>query len=475
MVMNTSDVRASIFKRNKILATIGPASNNYEMIHQLMKNGANGFRLNFSHGTYDERVEQVRLIRKISEELSKPVAIVQDLQGPKIRLGDFEGTIHLKAGESFSLKYKSKYPKEKHLPIQYDISKRVEKGQSILLNDGRVRASVVSTRSGVVMLRAENEGSISSRKGVNLPETDFSGDIITAKDRQDIKFGATLDIDYVALSFVQSADDIKNLRRLLDQEGSNAKIIAKIETNTAAKNLEPIVEVADAIMVARGDLALEIRPEAVPIIQRDIITLALKHKKISIVATQMLGSMTNAPEPTRAEVSDVATAVLLGADCVMLSEETASGNYPAESVAMMKRIILYAQPNTEEIDTIETFVPTTIQDSIATAVIQLAKQTGAAAIVANTKTGATALSISSLRPSVPIAIVTADKKISQQLSLVYGSKSYRRREGKNATSLLTDFMLEEKVLAKGDIIVSASGQQPGISGATDTIKVRKLT
>lgn len=472
--MEDIDMRASNLKRNKILATIGPASDNHEMISQLLLKGANGFRLNFSHGTHKEKAEQVKLVRRVSKEHDKPVAIVQDLQGPKIRLGDFEDIVHLETGDTFSLKYKSEYPKEKHLPIQYDISKRLEKGQSILLNDGRVRATVVSARNGVVILTAENDGPISARKGVNLPETDFSGDIITKKDMLDIKYGVTLGIDYVALSFVHSADDIKHLRRILEHEGSDAKIIAKIETNAATKNLEEIIKVSDAVMVARGDLALEIKPEAVPIIQRRIIKLALKHKKISIVATHMLASMTDSPEPTRAEVSDVATAVLIGADCVMLSEETASGNYPAQAVAMMKRIILHTQPNTNEISRIELEEATTAQDAIATAIINIAEQVDAAAIVAETKTGATALAISSRRPATSIAIVTSDKKVSQQLALVYGSRSYYRPASKYAAAELTDFMIKEKVLHKGDTIVTASGQQPGVSGTTDTIKVRKL-
>lgn len=472
--MEEVDIRAANLKRNKILATIGPASDSYEMISRLLVKGANGFRLNFSHGTHEEKAAQVKLVRRVSKEYDKPVAVVQDLQGPKIRLGDFEETIHLEAGDTFSLKYKSKYPKEKHLPIQYDISKRLEKEQSILLNDGRVRATVVSARNGVVILHAENDGPISARKGVNLPETDFSGDIITKKDLLDIKLGVKLGVDYVALSFVHSADDINDLRRILKQEGSDAKIIAKIETSGATKNLEEIIEAADAVMVARGDLALEIKPEAVPIIQRRIIKLALKHKKISIVATHMLVSMTDAPEPTRAEVSDVATAVLLGADCVMLSEETASGNYPAEAVAMMKRIILHTQPNTNEISHIEFEKVNCVQDAIAAAIIDIADHAEAAAIVAETKTGATALAISSRRPASSIAIVTSDKKVSQQLALVYGSRSYYRPASKYAASELTDFMIGEKLLQKGDTIVSASGQQPGVSGTTDTIKVRTL-
>lgn len=467
-------VTASNFKRTKILATIGPASADQETVNELLENGANGIRLNFSHGTHEEKKMQVGLVRKASKTVGKPVAIVQDLQGPKIRLGDFDKKLEFKAGDKFSLKYRSKYPQETHIPIQYDISKKVRVGHRILINDGHVVSRVVSVRGDIVTLRVESGGSISSRKGVNLPETDFSGDIITAKDEKDIAFGAKLDVDYVALSFVQTAKDIQHLRALLDEHGSNARIIAKIEASKAVENLEKIIMEADAVMVARGDLALEIPSEAVPIVQRETVNLAMKHKKISIVATQMLASMTESPDPSRAEVSDVANAVLMGADTVMLSDETASGKHPIQAVKMMRRIILYSQKHTKPIEVLHPPADNMIQDSIAAAIIYLAREVRAAAIVAETKSGSTALAIAARRPNIPIAIITSDAKVQRQLALIYGGKSRLHKVSKHATKRTTGFLLEEKMFKKGDIIVSANGSQAGISGLTDTIKVRVL-
>jgi len=316
------------FKRTKIIATVGPSTDSYEAIFGLIKAGANGIRLNFSHATPEQADRWIPWIRKASEEYGKPVAIIQDLQGPKIRLGDFDGIYNVQRGQSISFAYKSDFATTGHLPTQYDLSTKVKRGERLYLFDGRVRTVVTSVKDGVVYARADNEGILIKRKGMNLPDTDFGGDIITKKDRTDLVYGSTQDIDYVALSFVQTADDIVNLRKLLDGLGSSAKVIAKIETKAAVENIESIIQEVDAVMIARGDLAVETPAESVPIVQRQIIGLGMRYAKPTIVATQMLISMTEMPEPTRAEVSDIATAVLVGADCVMLSDETASGQYP---------------------------------------------------------------------------------------------------------------------------------------------------
>ncbi|MBP7807457.1 pyruvate kinase [Candidatus Saccharibacteria bacterium] len=458
----------------KIIVTIGPATNSYEGIRKLIEAGASGFRLNFSHGTHEERLEQIAWIRKASKELHKQVAIIQDLQGPKIRLGDFDGVINVSLGQQLRFAYQANYEKDGIIPVQYDLSKKMKRGEQMFLYDGKVRAMVTSVASGVIHTRAENDGILIKRKGLNLPDTDFAGDILTKKDREDITFGSVNDIDYVALSFVQHDRDILKLRTLLQNLGSTAKIIAKIETRAAVENLEPIIQAADAVMVARGDLAIETQPESVPILQRRIIGLGIQYGKPTIVATQMLASMTEVPEPTRAEVSDVATAVIIGADCVMLSDETANGRYPIEAAKVMYRVVKYTEANNPLTVTFGTRSEYSRQAAISSAVIELAARIGARAVIAETKSGATAIEISSHRPRMPVIAVSPDERVAQQLALVYGIKTYVRPVDKLAATKLTNWLQSQEVLKKGDIVLTASGHYPGVVGATDTIKVRVL-
>ena len=468
-------VAVSDFKKTKIIATVGPSTNSYEAILELIMAGANGIRLNFSHGSYEERIEQIKWIRKASREYGKPVAIIQDLQGPKIRLGDFDGVIPVQTGQHLQFGYKVDYSRSGIIPTQYDLSKKVKRGEQILLYDGKVRTTVNSVKDGIVHVTVENDGVLLKRKGMNVPDTDFAGDVITVKDRKDIAFGSTQDIDYVAQSFVQTAEDIHKLRTILRNLGSQAKIIAKVETKAAIINLESIVEATDVVMVARGDLAVETTPESVPIMQRRMIGLGMQYAKPVIVATQMLASMTESPEPSRAEVSDVATAVLVGADCVMLSDETANGKYPIEAVKVMKRVIKYTEENAPIKPLFTELVENTgRQNAICSAVISLAREVGATVIVAETKSGATALQISSRRPDTPIIAVTSQAHVCNQLAIAYGTKSFVRPDNKFAATKLTDWLRKSRVLSKGDVIVTASGQHAGIVGTTDTIKVRIL-
>ena len=479
------NIHLSQYKRAKIIATVGPSTDSYEAILGLIEAGANGIRLNFSHGTYEERLKQIAWIRKASKEYGKPVSIIQDIQGPKIRLGDFEGVIPVQAGQNLVLKYKADYERSGYIPTQYDLSKKVSRGEEVLVYDGRVRTVVTSVKDGLVHVQVENDGVLLKRKGINLPDTNFDGDVITDKDRKDVAFGSTQDIDYIAQSFVQSAADINKLRTILRNLGSRAKIIAKIETNAAIENMDEIVQAADVVMVARGDLAIETLAEAVPVVQRRIIALCRKYAKPSIVATQMLATMTESPEPTRAEVSDVATAVLMGADCVMLSDETANGRYPLQAVATMKKVVRYTEENAALHDTAHGMhhphhpayteaQPLTKQSAICTAVITLAEQVKASAIVAETRSGATAVYLASRRPIIPVIAVTSDPKVAQQLAIVYGTKNYVRPDSMKQATNLTNWLRQKNVLEKGHIIVTASGKYPGIVGTTDTIKVRIL-
>lgn len=473
--MNEKPVALEEFKRTKIIATIGPPINNYQSIKDLIEAGANGIRLNFSHGTNEERDSQIDWIRKASMALKKPVAIIQDLQGPKIRLGDFDGEVNIKKGDSYSFKYLAGSVSLNELPTQYDLSRYVKKDERIFLFDGKVRMRVTAVKDNTVKAVAENDGVVVKRKGINLPDTDFGGDIITPKDKADLAYGSSKDIDYVAMSFVQTAADIVQIKKMLRHMNSTAKVIAKIETRAAIDNLEAIIKESDAVMVARGDLAVETSAESVPIQQRRIIGLGLQYNCPTIVATQMLGTMTQNPEPSRAEVSDVATAVILGTDCVMLSDETANGKYPLEAVMIMKKIIRYTEMNMPlSVSYRVAETDHSRESAISKAVISLAESIDAKAIVAETRSGATALAISSLRPPLPIIAAASERRVAQQLAICYGVKSYERPVDPLAAQKLTDWLRARKILSKGDIVVTASGRYPGVVGTTDTIKVRVL-
>ena len=468
---------ALVFKRTKILATVGPDTSTPEMLEALIAAGVNGIRLNFSHGTYEEREEQIPWIREASKKLGKPVAILQDLQGPKIRLGMLNENTSVVKGDEIILDYAAEH-NGLTFPVQYNLAEKVKVGEPLYIFDGKVRTTVIEIASETaIKLRIENDGTLMSKKGINLPDTDFGGDILTPKDLKDVEYGLTQDIDYVALSFIQSADDINNLRQILVAGGSTAQIIAKIETKAAIKPdvMEEIVKASDGIMVARGDLAVEAGAEVVPIVQRRLLALCRKHGKLSIVATQMMASMVDNPEPTRAEVSDVANAVIQGADTVMLSDETANGKYPLETVAAMKKVILYTQDNAP-VAPIHDIIAKNIQlDAISTAAVSLAEHLKVDAIIAETKSGATASNIAAHRPNLPIISVTSEIKAAQQLALSYANRTYIRPDSAEAGFDLATELKNDGLFGEGTVkVIIVSGQQPGIIGLTDTIKVRVL-
>lgn len=467
----------SNYKRTKVLAAIGPASHNYDTILAMVKAGMDGCRFNFSHGTHDERDQQIEWIRKAAKVTGKNVAILQDLQGPKIRLGDFDKhEIKVKAGDELHLTYGGEYDGDKVIPVQYDLSQKVEVGQRLYIFDGKVRTTIIGVEPKNVIVRVENDGILMKRKGINLPDTDFGGDILTKKDLSDIEFGAKQDFDYVALSFVQTAADIEKLKDLLKEHGSDAKVVAKVETKQAIaeENLEAIIMAADGVMVARGDLAVEVGAEVVPVAQRRILELAQKHGKMSIVATQMLISMVENPEPTRAEVSDVANAVIAGADCMMLSDETANGKLPLQVVKTMSRIIKYTQKHIAAQPLFYREEEADIQDAISSAAITLAHQVKASAIVCETKTGVTARSIAAHRPNMPIVSVTSDPRVAQQLNLLYANQSFLRPDGEFAGLQIAEELRENDFFDANSTVVIVSGRQPGLTGGTDTIRVRVL-
>ncbi len=467
-----------IFKRTKILATVGPPTSSPEMIEKLAVAGVNGFRLNFSHGDYPERDDQIKWIRDASNKIGKSVAILQDLQGPKIRLGMLNENTQVKTGDEIILDYAAEH-NGLTFPVQYNLAEKVKPGEPIYIFDGKVRTTVLEVISETaIKLRVENDGTLMSKKGINLPDTDFGGDILTPKDLKDIEYGLDKDFDYVAISFIQSAEDINNLRQILVAGGSKAQIISKIETKAAIKEgvLEEIVKASDGVMVARGDLAVEAGAEVVPIVQRRIIALCRKHGKLSIVATQMMASMVENPEPTRAEVNDVANAVIQGTDTVMLSDETANGKYPLETVAAMKRVILYTQDNAPVAPLQDKMIIDKKQrDAISTAAVSLAEQLKVDAIIVETKSGATAANIAAHRPNLPIISVTSEPRSAQQLALSYANRSYIRPDSSEAGYDIAKELNNQGLFGEGpSTVIIVSGLQPGVVGMTDTIKVRVL-
>lgn len=465
------------FKRTKILATVGPAVMNPEKIDQMVEAGVNGFRLNCSHGTDEERHEQIGWIREAAEKYGRNVAILQDLQGPKIRLGAFDGVVEVKTGEEIILDYSAPTKEGNVFPVQYNLAEKAKVGDPVFIFDGKVHTEVIEiVSSTAIKLLVKNDGILMQKKGINLPDTNFGGDVLTPKDIDNITVGANEDYDYVAMSFVQTADDVIAVKNRLRDLGSRAMVIAKVETKSAIleENLEAIVKASDGVMVARGDLAVEAGASVVPIVQRRIIELCRKYGRISIVATQMMASMVDSPEPTRAEVSDVATAVILGADTVMLSDETAGGKYPIETIKAMRDVILYTQDNIN-VDQVDVRVPekSDIEDSISHAAVDLAATLKAKAIVAETKTGATAMSVAACRPTVEIYAITPDKRVAGQLALRYAIRSFVRPEGDKLGLLLAKEQKDKDMLGEAPArVVLVSGRQVGLSGGTDTIRVR---
>lgn len=504
-------IHASQFKKTKIIATIGPASE--EKIEQLLEAGVNAVRLNFSHNTHTWHVGILKKARMAAKKLNRSVAVIADLQGPKIRLGNLPtGGVELAAGQKLTLEYGKEYS-EKVLPIQFDLSSKVKKGERIFLRDGMVKAEVMDVKDNAITIEIKNSGKVATNHGINLPDTLFdSSAILTKKDLADLEFITKEDIDYVALSFVQSAADIIYLQKILAKLGSDAKIISKIETRMATENLEEIIAVSDAVMIARGDLAVETSNEDVPLIGRAIIQTSRAYKRPVIMATQMLDSMISSPQPTRAEVNDIATAVNLGVSCVMLSGETAVGQYPIEVIELMKRVILKSEmyftksqmevdlipyqrtaeqqfdvEGVEEAGTIKRILARAqslggkkeigklsdfdVQTSVSLSATTLAKQVGAKVILAETLTGSTALSLASLRPPMPIIIASPNTRVCNQMAIVWGGKPFLVSNKQKVSKGVIAELKKRGNISDGDWVVQAFGQTHGVAGGTDTIRL----
>src|SRR3954468_11864803 len=409
----------------KIVATIGPASSSPERLRELFLAGADVFRLNFSHGAHDDHRQVHAAIRALERETGRPIAILQDLQGPKIRVGLIkDGKIQVAAGETVRFVLGRDEGGRDAIPLPHpEIFKAILPGAALLIDDGRVRLEAVSLEAEVIEARVIVGGTISNRKGVNLPDTVLDLSPLTAKDRADLAFGLELGVDWIALSFVQKPGDMIEARALI---GDEAGLVAKIEKPSALDHIDDIIRLSDAVMVARGDLGVEIPHEEVPGRQKELVRACRLAVKPVIVATQMLDSMVGAPTPTRAEASDVATAIYDGADAVMLSAESATGRYPVDAVAMMDRIIRSTEQHKLYRSIIDATKPgeeQTAPHAVAAAAADLAEAIHAPAIVAFTSSGTTAARIARKRPAVAILALTPDERVSRRLCLLWGAHS----------------------------------------------------
>jgi pyruvate kinase len=467
-------------KKTKIVATIGPASMEKDILKEMILNGLNVCRLNFSHGSYEDHAHVIKNVREINEELGLNVCLLADLQGPKIRIHEVENNaINLLPGQEIIVSSEKVLGTSEKISINYDqLPKEVKPKEKILLDDGKIVLEVIST-DGVSEIKTTivNGGILSSKKGVNFPNTRISLPSLTDKDRQDLEFALSHNVDWIGLSFVRSARDIIDLKYIISESGSNAKVIAKIEKPEAVDDMDDIIEQSDGLMVARGDLGVEIPYQKVPLIQKTLIQKAISNAKPIIVATQMMESMISSLTPTRAEVNDVANAVLDGADAVMLSGETSVGKYPVQVIQTMSNIVMEME-NQDQIYNKEE-IPSKVQDRFITDSIcfnacRLSQRVESKAIITMTFSGYTAYKIASQRPKAPIFIFTSNSKILSQLSLVWGVKAfyYNKRISTDHTIADIKYLMKKSgFLRKGDMVVNIASIPLEELGGSNMLKL----
>ncbi|MCC9166079.1 pyruvate kinase [Pontibacter harenae] len=467
------------FNRTKILATVGPACNTYERLLALVNEGVNAFRLNFSHGAYSEHQKVIDQVRELNKKNNKNISLVQDLQGPKIRLGDVEnGGIEIKEGQIIKLVCDGSLTTEGRISTIYkDLAKDVKPGDAILLDDGKLEVKVISTDK-VMEVEAEviYGGVVKPRKGINLPDSKVSAPSMTEKDVEDLHFGLDNDVEWVALSFVRKAEDIHEIKRIIAERGKSTRVIAKIEKPEAITNIDEIIEVTDAIMVARGDLGVEVGMEKVPMIQKMLVEKCNKAGKPVIVATQMMESMITNPRPTRAETNDVANAVIDGADTVMLSAETAVGAYPIETIRSMSLTIRTVEASADIFN--KTYVnPASenfLSDSLVANACGLARDTNAKAIIGMTKSGYTALQLSKNRPKSDIFVFTSNQNLLNTLNLVWGIRGFYYDKFESTDATIADIkntLLEGGFIKSGDVFVNTASMPMNEMKRTNMIKL----
>ena len=464
-------------RRTKIVCTIGPASSSPETIDRLVEAGLDAARLNFSHGTPDQHAEWAELVRAAQKRARRPLALIADLQGPKLRIGDLADPLVLVEGDQVDVTSETN-GEPRSLPISPPVLQQVLlPGHDVLIDDGRVRLRIDEVNDVRARATVLVGGPVESHKGVNLPGVAVPIPSLTEKDLRDLEFALELGVDYVALSFVRSADDCRALRELLQAADSTALVIAKIEKAEAIEDLDAIVSASDVVMVARGDLGVEIGPAAVPLVQKRVILCALEHGKPAITATQMLESMIRHPEPSRAEASDVANAVLDGTSALMLSGETALGNYPVESVQYMDRIARAVEPSLgprHELARAADAPFPTVGEAMSNAACDIAEVLGAVAILVPTYSGRTASAVARHRPQRPIVAVTHKRHAVQQLALEWGVVPYEIEECKDVEDLWArslEAARDTGFVEPGDRVVITAGTAVNVPGTTNVIKV----
>ncbi len=470
------------YRRTKIVCTIGPSSSSAETIRKMLQAGMDVARINFSHGSHKEHATVIRTLRAAARETGFPLAIMQDLPGPKNRTGKLkDGVIELKEGARFILTTRQLLGNQHMVSVELpELPRKVRPGDAVYLDDGAIRLKVVDTTATDVDCIVVSGGRLGEEKGVNVPGVDWDAPAITDEDWEHLRFGLKHEVDFVALSFIEEAADIRRVKEFLRQGNNIPAVIAKIERQEALDNLDEILDAADGAMVARGDLGIEIPLPRVPVVQKEVIKKCNRLGKPVIVATQMLESMVSSPRPTRAEVTDVANAIFDGADAIMLSEETAIGDYPVESVSMMAQIALEAEaalPYEEVLLNKGKDVQPQTDDAISYAACHTAHQLGAAAIVAFTSSGSTARRVSKYRPRAPILAITPNRSTQRQLSLSWGVRAFHFPEPSRLTVLFARGARLAKrtgVARKGDIVVITGGVPIGVPGSTNLLKVERV-
>ncbi|MCU1586616.1 MAG: pyruvate kinase [Frankiales bacterium] len=465
-------------RRAKIVCTLGPATHSYERVRALVYAGMDVARLNFSHGTHEDHAQAYRWIREASDESGRGVAVLVDLQGPKIRLGSFaDGPVMWAAGETVVITADDVEGTHDRVSTTYKgLAGDVELGDRLLVDDGNVGLRVVAVEGRDVRLQVTEGGKVSNNKGLSLPGAAVSVPALSDKDEADLRFAMGLRADLVALSFVRSAADIDRVHQIMDESGARLPVLAKIENPQAVENLDQIVEAFDGLMVARGDLGVEMPLERVPLVQKRAIRAAREHAKPVIVATQMLESMIGSSRPTRAEASDVANAVLDGADAVMLSGETSVGSYPVETVATMARIIVAAE---EALDAVPVVQPKSfgIAAAIAAAAAEVGAKVGAQALVAFTQSGDTARRLAEHRSAIPLLAFTPVPEVRSQLALVWGVETFLVPSVQHTDEMVRQVdsaMLELGRMQVGDLVTIVAGSPPATSGSTNALRVWRL-
>lgn len=472
-------MRVPIFNKTKILATVGPACNDQKTLTELVMSGVDVFRLNFSHGNHEGHAEVISLIRKINEEHKLNIGILQDLQGPKIRVGEMEnGGVPILPGEKITITNDPVVGNASLVSTVYqNLPQDVVQGDRILIDDGNLELVVVNTDGKNVNCTVIHGGLLKSRKGINLPNTKVSAPSLTEKDVVDLDFGLAHEVDWIALSFVRTADDILELRTKVQKAGKHCKIVAKIEKPEALDNIDAIIAATDALMVARGDLGVEVNMEMVPLWQKRMVEKCKLACKPVIIATQMMESMITNPRPTRAETNDVANAVLDGADAVMLSAETASGKFPIGAVKAMNSVIDYIEQNAEIYHNLykipeddENF----LSNNLLLMASRLARNVKAKAIIGITTSGFTAFRVSSHRPLANIFVFTRNHTLITQLSLVWGVRAYHYDKSSSTDETFLDIqnkLKEERFVVDGDIVINTASMPLKAKGKTNMMKI----